>query len=537
LIATLLPLLALRSGGADDRERDRADVAPEMRPRSSGVAQAGIPELPRDTVDTRIVASSGDTLRVAPGGNVQRAIDRARPGDVILLTPGGEYSGPVRLRRKAGAGWITIRSAAADSLFAVPGTRVSPEAAPALPRIRLRRPMEPAISTEEGAAYYRLIGLEIAVPREMQRTGTLIQLGAGADQQRDTSGIPHHIILDRLLVHGHDEAQVQRCVALNSAWTAVIDSHLGACHARGFESQAIAGWNGPGPFKIVNNHLEGAGMSILFGGALSLPGLIPSDIEIRRNYMFKPPSWRRVWVVKNALELKTGRRVLIEGNVMDGSWVHGQVGFGLVMTSMGAGGQTWHSVQDVTVRYNVIRNVGSGVNLGAVYAGASTPTQRVAFSHNLIYDVNTPEFSGDGRLFQILGAVRDVRIERNTVVGGRGRVNQAMVFDGAPAVRLVVRNNIFTRGRYGVFGSGSSEGNPTLARFAPGLTWDANLLIGTKPAAPYPSGTRFAREGEMRFANPEGGDFSPGPGSRGAGLGADLITLRRLTQGVVTAAG
>src|SRR5690606_28378953 len=109
-----------------------------------------------------------------------------------------------------------------------------------------------------------------------------------------------------------------RCVALNSASTAVIDSWLSECHGKGFDSQAIAGWNGSGPYKIVNNHLAGAGENLMFGGAdPSIPNGLPEDIEIRRNHFIKPPEWKGVWTVKNLIELKLGRRVLIEGNVFE----------------------------------------------------------------------------------------------------------------------------------------------------------------------------------------------------------------------------
>jgi len=37
----------------------------------------------------------------------------------------------------------------------------------------------------------------------------------------------------------------------------VIDSYIADIKEVGADSQAVAGWNGPGPFKIANNYLEG----------------------------------------------------------------------------------------------------------------------------------------------------------------------------------------------------------------------------------------------------------------------------------------
>ena len=53
---------------------------------------------------------------------------------------------------------------------------------------------------------------------------------------------------------------------LNSATSAVIDSWLGDCHSNQGDSQAIVGWNGPGPYLIQNNHLEAGHEVVMFGG-------------------------------------------------------------------------------------------------------------------------------------------------------------------------------------------------------------------------------------------------------------------------------
>ena len=92
-----------------------------------------------------------------------------------------------------------------------------------------------------------------------------------------------------MYVHGHLQVNARRGIALNGAAIAVIDSSSLNFHQMLEDSQAIAGWDGPGPFKIVNNHLEAAGENVLFGGAdPSIQGLVPSDIEVRRNHFSKP---------------------------------------------------------------------------------------------------------------------------------------------------------------------------------------------------------------------------------------------------------
>jgi hypothetical protein len=59
------------------------------------------------------------------------------------------------------------------------------------------------------------------------------------------------------------------------------------------DSQAIAGYNGAGPFRIINNYLEGAGENVLFGGSdPAVTNLVPSNIQIRQNLLTKPLAWR-----------------------------------------------------------------------------------------------------------------------------------------------------------------------------------------------------------------------------------------------------
>ena len=93
---------------------------------------------------------------------------------------------------------------------------------------------------------------------------TLLEFGTASETTVDAE--PSDIIVDRSYVHGIDGAATRRGIALNGRRMAVIDSYLENFHDPDNDSQAIAGWNGPGPFRIVNNFLEAAGENIMFGG-------------------------------------------------------------------------------------------------------------------------------------------------------------------------------------------------------------------------------------------------------------------------------
>jgi hypothetical protein len=100
-------------------------------------------------------------------------------------------------------------------------------------------------------------------------------------------------VLDRLYIHGDPVRGQKRCLALDSASTEILNSYFEHCRHFAEDSQAIAGFNGPGPYRIENNYLEASTMSILFGGAdPATPNLVPSDIVIRRNHLTKKTSWR-----------------------------------------------------------------------------------------------------------------------------------------------------------------------------------------------------------------------------------------------------
>src|SRR5205814_6471454 len=186
----------------------------------------------------------------------------------------------------------------------------------------------------------------------------------------------------------------------------------------GADSQAIAGWNGLGPFAIVNNYLEGAGENLLFGGAdPSVKNLVPADIEIRQNHFAKPLTWKtQQWSVKNLLELKNAHRVLIAGNTFENNWQQAQNGFAILFTPRNQdGGAPWSMVQDVTFINNVVRHTGSAVNImGSDDNQPSDHTRRILVRNNLFEDVDGARWGGSGRLFQLLSGTADVVIDHNT---------------------------------------------------------------------------------------------------------------------------
>jgi hypothetical protein len=234
--------------------------------------------------------SSPQTVHVSQGGDLQAALDSAGAGDVIMLEAGAVFAGNFSLPYKEGSDWITIRSSADDAELPSPAARLTLSYVNHLPKI-ISPNSAPALRAEAGAHHYRLVGLEFTIAPDVMLNYGVIRLGEG--DEAEALLLPRDLIIDRCYVHGHAMADVSRGIALNSASTEVINSHVSDIHGIGFDTQAIAGWSGPGPFRILNNYLEAAGENVLFGGAdPRIPQLVPADIEFRFNHCAKPLSWK-----------------------------------------------------------------------------------------------------------------------------------------------------------------------------------------------------------------------------------------------------
>jgi hypothetical protein len=439
------------------------------------------PELPRVYLDTRMVAPTGRTIVVPAGANLQTALNIAQRGDLIQLAAGATYTGNFILPAKSGSGWVTIQTA---TTLPGEGTRVTPSAAAHYAKI-ITPNSAPAIAVADApsASQYRLVGVEVTSSASM--TYSLVMLHSSA--ARTSDAIPEKIILDRVYVHGTPQLQLQRCVILNGRSSAVIDSWLSDCHAKGMDSQVIVAWNTPGPLKIVNNYLEGAGENVLFGGAdPTVRNVIPSDIEIRHNYFYKPLSWKGVWTVKNLFESKSSQRVLLEGNVFENTWADGQDAAWVLKSQNQSGNCTWCETSDYTIQWNRVTNVPKLMVLTAMQyipdqGGRSQPASRIAVTNNLC-----EQCGQENRwTLQIGGGLTDVVIAGNTMDGTRSPVSFSASLGGEPTdVDFIA--NVMTNGTYGILGD-SRVGLGALETYCPTCQFRGNAIVGGK-ATSYPAG-------------------------------------------------
>jgi hypothetical protein len=475
---------------------------------------------------------------VAGPADLQEALNAARSGDVILLDPGARYVGNFVLPAKEGNEYITVQTAIDARRVTLGGGRIAPEEAGLLAKIESPN-AGPAIRTAPGAHHWRLSMLEI----HGSGGGDLVRLGDGTNAQFRLDQIAHDFFIDRCYIHGDPATEQKRGIALNSASSAIVGSHISAIGVRGQDTQAIAGWNGPGPYLIENNYLEAAGENIMFGGAdPAVPNLVPSDITIRRNHFAKNPDWRKEgrWTVKNLFELKNARRVTMEWNLLEYNWVDGQAGSAVVLKSVNQGGRApWSVVEDVTIRYNIIRHSGSAFNVH----GRANPdhpsqlTRRIVIEHNLLYDISGETWGGHGAFIHVGGGAADLSIDHNTTIQDGTFVQLSGSENGqrVPLPRMRLTNNLALHNTFGIKGDGRASGKDTLAAFLPDAVVRGNVLAGGR-ADRYPPDNDFPELQEFfqQFEDPEAADYRlkrrsrfRGAGTDGGPIGADIDRINR----------
>jgi hypothetical protein len=488
-----------------------------------------LPALPRAFIDTTYSPPAGKAIAVKAGDDLQRAIDRAVPGDTLILQAGATFAGPFTLPAKAaGRGWIYLRTSA-YAYLPPPGTRVSMADAAHMPTITVAAGRGAAIQTKGSAHHYRFVGIEFR-PAANHFVHNLIQIG---NDETSPADLPHDITFDRCYIQGDPDAGGRRGIAMNGIAVAVIDSHVSEFKENGADTQALWAHNTPGPLKIVNNYLEASGENFMTGGAdPAIANVVPSDIEIRRNHFFKPLAWiGQPWTVKNLIQLKSGARILVEGNILENSWLHAQDGEGISITPRNQNGRApWSVTQDITIRLNRIVNVGKGINLsGRDTDFPSQVTRRVLIENNVVNV--TARGGATGRILQVTNGPVDVTVRHNTAFTVRGGTT-GFTESKPAATRFDFSDNIVSRGNYGFAGTGTGEGAPTLSAYYLDYTFRGNAIIGGETAN-YPAHNFFPRNPEaVGFVDFAAANYRLMPSSAfrnaaadGSDLGADIEAI------------
>jgi hypothetical protein len=507
------------------------------------------------TIDTTFSMPSGTTWPVHTAIDLKNALAGSQPGDVIVLDAGATYNpadaglGFFSLPVKSNPNnqWIYIVSSALANLPA--GTRVDPTMTQYMAKI-VTPNVNPAFRVAPGANHYRLAGLELTAQSNYPT-------GCGATGQPNcmtyfllntdwpNTAEPDSITIDRCYLHGSATQDLQAAIQANWSNAAVIESYVSDVHDKGFDNQAVGVFSSPGPFKIVDNYLEAAGENIMFGGWGQNSNLwVPSDIEIRNNYIYKrldwvAPSLAGNMVVSSAIQLDSAQRVLFDSNVVQNVWAAAQLGYAMVLTVRTSLSGDLAVLNDIVVTNNVLNNVVSGFNTLAKddQCGAAPYTSchnagsqtRWNITNNLIlfYDPTLPGGNrnlgigfgpGKDNINGIVGSMRDVLFRHNTMVSTSSTPCWNSVFFGAggqtPPFSSLTSNiwlldNVFCRqptgdwGFQGTYGLSQYMGNPTTSpddlthRFYGNVMW----VQPADRAQTFPAGN-LAQSAGFTYQNP-----------------------------------
>jgi hypothetical protein len=509
-----------------------------------------VPALPQVYLDTAWnPPTGGKSLRAHTVAEFQRVLDSSRPGDTIILDGGATYPGSFTVPAKPNPDhkWIYIESSELASLPA-PGRRVNPDRdAAKMPKI-VATSVSPAISISPGASNYRLVGLEVYstskqgcdlhhVPPVNCFTYFLIDMPAAEGKP-----LPDSITVDRCYVHGSDTQDVRAGVVANGSRVAVIDSYISDIHQSTSDSQAIRAYWTPGPVKVVNNFLSSTTENVMFGGAGGADNpYVPSDIEIRNNHFFKPEKWAMAgktlppaaqWSVKNNLEFKNARRVLVTGNVFENNWSSAQRGTAIVLTVRTSDSGNSAVVNDITIENNVLKNVASGFSTLehdgqcklplAPFCNNPGEAKRWKIANNLIL-LRSATAPGGYRpmAVSVLPDLTDVVFRHNTVVPAAGTNCWASLYFSVPGGsawplaessthNLWITDNVLCRPPTGDWGGQGTTGlmsymgdpAPLEKRFSGNIIFVPN----DSSLASFPGGNLLTT-GPIRFANPNNGNY------------------------------
>ena len=551
----------------------------------------GPAQLPQSCffTDSSATPSPGNVTLLTDGQSLQAALDAAACGDVIQLQAGASFNGnnvTFPPKNCDDANWITVRTSTPDSLLPPEGSRITPcwagvASLPGRPPYNCPPGGVPPTSllaqillTSNARLnipgdHYRLMGLEIT------RTE-----GGGPVTLYVSTANGSQVILDRLWVHGTAIDESTHGITVNNAHhIALVDSYINDFHCTAgtgtcTDAQTFSGANDSvdgvaGIFKVVGNFQEASGENILFGGGASVD--VPGDIEVRRNYMFKPTIWNPsdpsyfgiAFIVKNHYEMKNGVRALVEGNVMENVWGgFTQVGAHVLLTpkNQSAGTQSVCpicTITDVTLRYNHLISGGQAFQIadGAndhgdfAYAGNS-----YSVHDNLVENLQYETCHACGNYYNQIATgvnapptdiLHDVTINHITMVvagstEGVPSRNSGFLTLGGPVgpvmSNIVFENSVFAGGYYGPWSTGGTTNcatgpNSPLAKFNAcwsSYVFNSNVISGgaaIHQQVVWPDGNLFpvnqSSIGYVNFNDGFGGDYRLDPSSPYKGTAND----------------
>lgn len=431
------------------------------------------------TVNVAAHAPATRTINVTTLAQLLTAYNTCTGGEHIVIPAGTVLNGQLVLPARNFSDYVTIRSGGTMPDLR---DRISPTS-PGLVTIRANTANGTPLTIEKGAAKIRIIGLKFEPRYQVQTAGPaawyLAQIGESFTQN-NISENPTKIILQHVVVNPPNDVNVVHAVLNDGYKVSIISSWLGNIKTYdGTDSQAIASFDGRGAHVYNNNYLEASAENIMYGGVKpNIPDLMSSNIEVRRCHFYKRLAWRvfepnghHTVNVKNLLEMKSGRRMYLEGNVFENHWDAGRgQRFALVMMSGsspdGSGDVVPQAVtEDIVFENNRLKTAFGGLNTGVINDGIEPffglKPSNIVIKNMLFEDISNrwgyPGFQYGSRFLQP-NNVEDLRADHVTLIDRDTSSSNLIYFATGNNFRFRLTNSIVSLSGGGIGGSNVSAG-------------------------------------------------------------------------------
>ena len=288
----------------------------------------------------------------------------------------------------------------------------------------------PTCASNIGPDHWLIEDMEARMSAGNTGANNVIQVGFENVLTASTQ-FPAHVHFRKIWAHGdyatlNGSNKVSAGIQMPCAYCSMVDSQFSEMLRPGAEGHVILS-QGPGPYKINHNWMEGQSSSIFSGGFSATPliaGFVPfQDVEIRRNRFTFPYAWLGVMTIpsgdvwagqslvrKNCQEWKEGERILRDGNICENVDNSGGQNGGLTdinirqVSGTGATGTNYQAtINDVTYTNEIDRNACEGIIVAGRSAsspgnggGVSYPIKRMLIGNVLEYNISKPTNPGCG---------------------------------------------------------------------------------------------------------------------------------------------
>ena len=434
-------------------------------------------DIKRAVAEIEVLLSSSPSpspiVTVPVGGNLQAALDSA-PVDAEVRVARGTFIGNFRIPRRLTlttdglslhSGRVNVTEDRAQMALLV-----SPAGGPTL-----------IIASDATISKIAIHGNEAGTSDDV--------VVCGSASATDRNQQPQNVVFRQAIIGAPNGAK--RGISMQCGGV-IEDSAIVEIRRKSIDSTGIGSWNSDWPVTIRNSLIEAASENIMLGGSdPRIPGLIPSDWTIVDSTLRKPIEWRgQGFSVKNIIEFKAGRRIIIVRNFLENIWGgEGQSGYFCVITPSQYGTNPEVVVEQLLFENNTVTNAGSGCNILGWTQHTDDPNRHTGTSNRLVFRNNWIKldrvtYSANAWLMQLGNCPVDLVWENNTIETNGNQFIQGNSCSGATTGFRFTGNIVHTYGAYGTYlrieGTTHLYGNRWRDYF-PGGIIQGNGFVGDRP--------------------------------------------------------